>query len=286
MALYNGVRTMFLLPAMAVLTALVVAVGLSLWLRRHLDDDSPPRWARALHVKSPRLLRVLAVFDGLRALSLVAIPVVALLFIATVDLTVSRLWVEQEAHPRSRSDQVVGLPVTGGTTTVPGPTATVPAPDSTTTPGAPSTTLPCRNSTDPACGPFRWDPPPGPNQPVEIQITHSPSAPQVGEHVTVTVHAAEADSPIDAVTVSFGDEEVLTLPPASVVACEGAAPAGPWTPPVAAPDDTVATYGHTYSRPGDYTIGVYAASADFLKGTCPSSPYASQGTASAPIHVG
>ena len=107
----------------------------------------------------------------------------------------------------------------------------VTTPDSTTAPGAPSTTLPCRNSTDPACGPFRWDPPPGPNQPVAIEITHSPSAPQVGEQVTVTVHVAEADSQIDGVTVSFGDEEVLTLPPASVVACDGAAPAGPWTPP-------------------------------------------------------
>ena len=38
--------------------------------------------------------------------------------------------------------------------------------------------------------------------------------------------------------------------------------------------------------PGDYTIAAYAASVDFLHATCPPSPYASQGTATTPIHVG
>ena len=52
------------------------------------------------------------------------------------------------------------------------------------------------------------------------------------------------------------------------------------------PDQTVATYGHTYSRPGDYTIAAYGASVDFLHPTCPPNPYASQGTATAAIHVG
>ena len=119
-----------------------------------------------------------------------------------------------------------------------------------------------------------------------IEIAHSPKAPHVGEPVTVTVHAVDPDSQIDSVTVSFGDEQALTLPPESVVACPGAGPAGPWTPPVATPDDTVATYGHTYTRPGDYTIAAYAASVAFLHATCPPNPYASQGTATSSIHVG
>ena len=53
--------------------------------------------------------------------------------------------------------------------------------------------------------------------------------------MTVTVHVAEADSEIHSVTVSFGDEEVLALPPASAVTCEGDAPTGPWTPPSTRP---------------------------------------------------
>ena len=162
---------MFLLPAAAVVTALLAAVGLSLWLRRHLDDGTPPRWAQSFGISSPRLLRVLAVFDGLRALSLVAIPAVALLFIASVDLTVSRLSIRQEGHRGSRPG-LVGLPLTGATTTAPAATAPTPTPDTTTAPGAPTTTLPCRNSTDPACGPFRWDPAPAPNQPVAVSYTH------------------------------------------------------------------------------------------------------------------
>jgi hypothetical protein len=272
---------MYLLPAAAVVTALAIVVGLSLWLRRHLEDDVQPRWARVLGIKSPGLIRILAVFDGVRALTLVAIPAVAVLFIATVDLTVSRLSVKQKKEG-SRTGQAVGLPSTGGTTTVPRPTPPAVAGVSITAP----TTVPCRNSTDPVCGPFRWDPPPAPNQPVEIEITRSPIAPKVGEQVTVTVNVAEADSEIHSVTVSFGDEEALTLPPATVTTCEGSTPTGPWTPPEVAPDATVATYGHTYTQPGDYTIDVYAASADFLDATCPPNPYASQGTASAPIHVG
>ena len=275
---------MFLLPAVAVMTALVVVVGLSLWLRRHLEDDVESRWAQMLGIKTPRLRRILAIFDGLRALSLLAIPLVALLFIATVDLTVSRLSLKEKGQPGHRTDRAVGLPRTGGTT-VPGPPPAV-AGVTITAPEAPPTTVRCRNSTDPACGPFRWDPPPGPDQPVEIEIVHSPSAPQAGEQVTVTVHVAEADSELHSVTVSFGDEEALTLPPAAAVACEGDAPTGPWTPPVPAPDDTVATYGHIYTEPGDYTIDVYAASADFLDATCPANPYASQGNASAQIRVG
>jgi hypothetical protein len=279
---------MFLLPAAAVVIPLVVVVGLALWLRRHAEDHTLPRWARLLGVNRPGLVGLLAVFDGLRAISLVAVPAVALLFIATVDLTVSRLSLKQEGKRGSRSTQVLGLPLTGGTTTLPGPAASaqVPAPDSTTSPGAPAATSKCHNSSDPSCGPFRWDPPPAPNQPILIAITRTPRVPRVGEQVTVTVHVTEADTEIGGVTVAFGDEEALTLPPANAIACDGAAPAGPWTPPEVARDDTVTTHAHTYARPGDYTIDVYAASADFLDATCPPNPYASQGTASAPIHVG
>ena len=142
----------------------------------------------------------------------------------------------------------------------------------------------CRNSTDRACGPFRWDPPPGPNAPLEISIAHSPSAPRAGEEVTITVHLHDADALIGDVAIAFGDEEVSTIPPASIVSCEGAA-AGPWSLPAATPDDLVNTYRHTYTRAGDYTLTAYAASPDIISGTCPPNPYASQGTGSSLIHA-
>ena len=135
------------------------------------------------------------------------------------------------------------------------------------------------------CGPFRWDPPPGPNSPIEILITYSPIAPRIGEAVTITAHVLDADAWIGDVTMTFGDEDVITIPPASIVGCEAAQPAGPWSPPTPSPDDLVKTFRHTYSAAGDRRLAVYAASPEFLNPTCPPHPYASQATASLPIHV-
>src|SRR4051794_35004310 len=54
-----------------------------------------------------------------------------------------------------------------------------------------STALPCRNSTNPACGNFSWDPPPGDNRPIEWRLTYSPQNPKTGEKVTFQLHATD-----------------------------------------------------------------------------------------------
>jgi hypothetical protein len=221
------------------------------------------RPGRAAAIKRQRLTRVVPVLDAVCLLALIAVPVLIALTIAGFRDSDSTKRTASPAGTKGRAPkegkQVVELANTG--------------PDAT-----------CRNSTDPACGPFRWDPAPGPNAPIEISIAYSPSAPRTGEEVTVTVHLHDADALIGDVAVAFGDEEVSTIPPASIVSCVGAA-SGPWSLPAATPDDLVKTFRHTYTRAGDFTIAAYAASPDITNATCPPNPYASQGTASSLIHA-
>ncbi|TML91845.1 MAG: hypothetical protein E6G06_08580 [Actinobacteria bacterium] len=211
------------------------------------------RPGRAAASKRLRLTRIVPVLDAVCLVSLIAIPVLAALTI--VDFRGS----DSKGRTREDRKQVVELANTG-----PGDA--------------------CRNSRDPDCGPFRWDPAPGPNAPVEIVITYSPSSPRVGEQVTVTVHVSDADALIGDVTMAFGDEAAAMIPPQSIVNCVGAA-TGPWSLPGATPDDVVKTFRHTYSRAADLTLDAYAASPEIVSGTCPPNPYASQGTASVPIRI-
>jgi hypothetical protein len=49
----------------------------------------------------------------------------------------------------------------------------------------------CRNSSEERCGPFRWDPEPGPNRPMTIEVTMEPKRPRAGETVTFTISAED-----------------------------------------------------------------------------------------------
>ena len=240
------------------------------------------RPGRAAAIKSDRLLHVVPALDAVRSLALIAIPVLAVLVIADYRSSdartlasdgravVSPASASRGSVPPSNGRQSAALANTGA--------------DVTTTTVAPTSTV-CRNSTDPACGPFRWDPPPGPNSPAEVSISYSPSAPRIGEAVTITVEARDADATVADITMTFGDENVFTIPPALIISCDIEPPAGPWTPPASTPDDLVKTFTHTYDEAGDLTITAYAASPELLNPTCPPHPYASQATASTSIHV-
>ena len=84
---------------------------------------------------------------------------------------------------------VLGTTFTRPTTTAapkPAPKAAAPATTAPPAKGSPPTST-CRNSSDPACGPFSWDPPPAPNQPRQVNLSVSTASPRVGQ--AVTVHA-------------------------------------------------------------------------------------------------
>jgi len=178
------------------------------------------------------------------------------------------------------------LPVFDSTTTPPEtvpPTTAVTAAPATTAPAAAAattTSLPCRNSSDPRCGPFRWDPAPGANQP----ITVSASTSQDGLTVTFTLRVVDPDaSPIivgdgTCNPPDFGDVGrsrcTPTCPPPGY---------GPWATPARQRGDRTVTYTHTYASSGSYTAHFWFASAG---NPCPKNPYASTVDQPVPVTVG
>ncbi len=82
---------------------------------------------------------------------------------------------------------------TSTTTTTESSTTTTDAStvDDTTT----TTELVCRNSTNPDCGDFYWDPEPVPNTPPEVEILSiAPEQPIAGDEVTITYRVRDAET--------------------------------------------------------------------------------------------
>lgn len=119
---------------------------------------------------------------------------------------------------------------------------------------ATATTVPadqCRNSHDPGCGPFRFDPSPGPDSPMTVEIAAIPASPRAGEAFTFHVVLHDPDG------VSYGGTTFAydgggAIGSTRTAACEKY---GAWDPP--APDPSRATevqdIGHVYAEPGTYT---------------------------------
>lgn len=166
----------------------------------------------------------------------------------------------------------------GGGTTTTLPPVTV---STTTAPPA------CLNSADPACGPFRWDPPPQANADLVVQVTNTAN-PQVGVAVGFLVRADDPDHLVDAncAEVSFGDgSEPFRAPCPHRPICPPHF--GPWTPPAPLagsyrPIQPLAE--HVYGVPGHYTVTVrmYSYSSDRCAEL---DPYSSAAEASVPFRV-
>jgi hypothetical protein len=172
---------------------------------------------------------------------------------------------------------VLGTQFTNTTTTVPSQTTVPPVitgtaarlsptngPATPQGPGSTATTaLVCRNSTNPKCGQFRWDPPPKANEPAQMAITASPAQPKVGEKVTFKVTIDDPDDASPAYCYwlwDYGDTHNLSTHcdygPGGAPQCQGRY--GPWTPPAATPghyeDHDNLALEHTYDSPGNYTV--------------------------------
>lgn len=171
----------------------------------------------------------------------------------------------------------IPIPVYGPPSTVPTvPPITAPVP----LPPPPTATpeVACRNSRDERCGPFRWDPPPGPGQPANLTITHEPANPVAGQEVVFTTTFTDPDSASQPhyPMVGFGDGEAAY----ELGQCAFLGRFGPWTPPPGRPGRHTKVVRHTYAEAGTYTV---AFTADGLG--CSGEPYGSEVTATATVAV-
>jgi hypothetical protein len=227
----------------------------------HLDDGNPPQpgpldRARVRSraddlVRHRRLMAGLAVAVVLALLA--AIPGV---FTATGGDSKRVQTASAPATTSSTSVEEPGVvnPVATplDSTTTPAfaaPPGTRPA-TTTTTNGRPSsttTTIVCRNSYDPACGEFRWDPPVQ-DQGATMTITWTPSQPKAGEKVTFRVVIDDPDDPSPKYNLKQEDYGEaggqFDEGDPSQNTCENRY--GPWTPPPPGP-------GH-YEQDGGYGL--------------------------------
>lgn len=117
----------------------------------------------------------------------------------------------------------------------------------------PPVRVPCRNSTDPECGPFFYDPLPR-NQPLSVQVDVASSSPipggqRVGFRVTVTDpdHAVTGNCSV----ADFGDGSRESLPCAPTPPCPPMF--GPWDPPPPQSGSGTFSFTHDYgARPDPY----------------------------------
>jgi hypothetical protein len=185
-----------------------------------------------------------------------------------------------------RKINTIGAPSTS-METVP---ETVAVPETTTTTESPTTTLPptttttalvCRNSTNPKCGPFRWDPVPV-SHPIDVSLTFSPPDPKPGDKVTVHLAATDQDTALGGLLVDFGDGHGagFGVAPLCIAAPD---PYGPWDPPPRQPDHKEYDYDNVYSAPGTYTVTAKVSSMPSC--STPRNPYVGEGTASVTVNV-
>lgn len=144
-----------------------------------------------------------------------------------------------------------------------------------TTAPAPAAAPQCRNSEDPVCGPFRWDPTPAPNQALTARFIDPPSTWDGQSNLDVEVEFSDPDSYF-IWSQSYIDEQPRTRD------CSWVKPRyGPWTPPPVRPTGgTFTAYLHFEAQgPGTHTISLALAT-----GTC-GDPYASDAVISFTVEV-
>lgn len=149
-----------------------------------------------------------------------------------------------------------------------------------------STATACRNSNAPVCGPFRFEPQPGPDSPMSVQVAVEPPKPVAGQEVVFRLTLVDADGvSYGSSTFSFGDSGLSGSPFAP---CDRF---GSWEPPgrnVTAASE-VQEVRHRYAAPGTYTATFSFEAGPFA---CVDSvtgrgdrPYASSGTGTITVVV-
>jgi hypothetical protein len=250
-------------------------------------DAAPQEPAPAPRPRDPNAADRRAIGFGLGVLviALVMVLVGGLVSAASDDDDDAELAAEDETTTTVEDEETTTTSEATTTTTV-AETTTTAAPGSTTVALTPA----CRNSTDRACGAFRWDPQPGANQRMVVDVTVSPSNPRAGEVVTITFAIREDAVPRleraeygDGTSPALGDSRCAAQPP------EGF---GPWTPPTQQAGTFTLTDTHVYAQPGTYRYRNAVNSSSWGDRTppgdsrrCPRDPYADSVVAELTIPV-
>jgi hypothetical protein len=152
----------------------------------------------------------------------------------------------------STGGMTLNRPIVGMAATPPSSTATQPPA--------------CRNSSDPRCGAFAWDPAPAANQPLAASFIRPPTRTAVGQQVVFDVAWSDPDAPL-----LFDQVRVSDVPSTLLLECPPPSPPryGLWTPPAPVASSGTLHYPLTFTQPGTYRV--YARLAT---GTDCRSPYA------------
>lgn len=140
-----------------------------------------------------------------------------------------------------------------------GPLPTVPPTSVAATTGPPRTAPPravttttakvCRNSTEPVCGPFRWEPPLVPDQPLVASFTVAPATAVVGQPVAFEVTWSDGDARLTYDRFSTDGSGEMS-------SCSRVPQYGPWTSPDRVPGSGKLPYTTTFDGPGTYKVTV------------------------------
>ncbi len=164
----------------------------------------------------------------------------------------------------------------GVTTTTAATTVTPRAPvTTTTTTAATTTTTICRNSTDPSCGPLRWDPAPQDHPPTATE-TATPTTATLGEPVHLALVLDDPDGGAGGGVCedwSSSDPGVVATGSCSDIP-QDCARYGPHDPPPPTPAQTVHETTVRFTTVGEQTVTVTGFTPDTLEDGCPN-PYSS-----------
>jgi hypothetical protein len=149
--------------------------------------------------------------------------------------------------------------------TLPDSVVSVVESSTTVPPKSTTTSLVCRNSYDPACGDFYWDPPPPTNQPITLQVTPSATEVSVGQEVTLSIVADDPDATLKVACMPSGPIVRWGDPNQNIYACDPGCPEpgprhGAWDTPAPEPGHFDGVEKWTYNTPGTYTVNVYVSS--------------------------
>ena len=221
-------------------------------------------------------------FVALLGLVVLAVPAVALLSdgdddqqltVAADDRSTTTATTDAPSTTATTAKTTVASTVTTQTTAMTDQTVVVAPPETAATvPGRPGTTavprttvptVVCRNSTNPACGEFRWDPSVG-NASLVASFATAPATAFVGEPVTFEVDWSDPDAD-DFGTVHSVNGAAVGAP------CSTERRYGPWTPPPAQPGSGRVSFTETFAAAGTYRIVV-----DLWTGNVCDHPHASE----------